>query len=110
MAVKKVTKNDIVEAIAASADIDQKDIKRVIDSFLEQVKKSLTENAVIELRGFGTFEVRVRKGRQKARNPRTGDIVSVKSHGVALFRAGQELKKAVWEITAMEADGTANDA
>ncbi|MDR2898053.1 MAG: integration host factor subunit beta [Spirochaetaceae bacterium] len=104
MAVKKVTKNDIVEAIAADADVDQKDIKRVVDSFLEQVKKSLIENAVIELRGFGTFEVRIRKGRQKARNPRTGDIVSVASHGVALFRAGQDLKKAVWEITTPSSD------
>ncbi len=110
MAVKKVTKNDIVEAISANADIDQKDIKRVVDSFLEQVKKSLAEKAVIELRGFGTFEVRIRKGRQRARNPRTGEIVSVESHGVALFRAGQELKKTVWEITTAEADGTADGA
>ena len=46
-----------------------------------------------------SFEVRIRKGREKARNPKTGDVVSVDRHGVALFRAGKELKDFVWDIT-----------
>ena len=50
-----------------------------------------------ELRGFGTFEVRVRKGKEKARNPKTGEIVSVDKHGVAVFRAGRELKEELWD-------------
>ena len=52
-----------------------------------------------ELRGFGTFEVRIRKGKEKARNPKTGEIVSVDQHGVAVFRAGRELKEELWDIS-----------
>jgi nucleoid DNA-binding protein len=42
----------------------------------------------VELRGFGTFEVKKRKGRKRARNPKTGENVAVKDHGVATFRPG----------------------
>ena len=50
------------------------------------------------MRGFGTFELRLRKGREKARNPKTGAPVSVEPHYVAAFRSGQELKNALWEL------------
>ena len=65
----------------------------------DEIRGSLVEQMVIELRGFGTFEVRIRKGRQKARNPKTGEQVSVTSHGIAAFRPGRELKQNVWNIT-----------
>ena len=58
----------------------------------------IEKDRVIELRGFGTFEIRTRKGREKARNPKTGDLVSVETHGVAIFRPGKELKDAVWNL------------
>jgi integration host factor subunit beta len=98
MAEGKVTKADIIDAIYQKKGISRKDIKTVVDSFLDEIKVSLIANQIIELRGFGTFEIRIRKGRQKARNPKTGESVSVNSHGVALFRSGKELKQDVWNI------------
>jgi integration host factor subunit beta len=98
MAEGKVTKADIIDAIYQKKGISRKDIKTVVDSFLDEIKSSLIANQIIELRGFGTFEIRIRKGRQKARNPKTGESVSVNSHGVALFRSGKELKQDVWNI------------
>jgi nucleoid DNA-binding protein len=53
---------------------------------------------VVELRGFGTFEIRTRKGREKARNPKTGEVVPVQNHGVTVFRPGKDLKKKTWEL------------
>jgi integration host factor subunit beta len=106
MAEGKVTKADIIDAIYQKKGIARKDIKTVVDSFLDEIKSSLIGNHIIELRGFGTFEIRIRKGRQKARNPKTGESVSVNSHGVALFRSGKELKQDVWGINS----NTANDA
>ena len=80
-------------------------IRRAIDNgstnpmkVIVQTKDGLKEDRVIELRGFGTFEIRTRKGREKARNPKTGDLVSVETHGVAIFRPGKELKDAVWNL------------
>lgn len=73
-------------------------IHAIVDSFFEEVKNGLINDQTIELRGFGTFEIRTRKGREKARNPKTGHMVSVQTHGVAVFRPGKEIKEKVWDI------------
>ena len=98
----KVTKTDLVESVYAESGIERKIAQKAIDSFLRQVKESLENGNVIELRGFGTFEPRLRKGREKARNPKTGEEVSVKPHYVAAFRAGQELKSSLWNLSVEE--------
>lgn len=95
---EKVTKADFIESLYEKTSVNRKDIHHVIDAFLEEVKTALVGDHVVELRGFGTFEVRTRKGRSKARNPRTGETVSVQDHGVAVFRPGKELKHLVWTI------------
>ncbi|MDR0597852.1 MAG: HU family DNA-binding protein [Treponema sp.] len=96
---RKVTKTDIVDAVYEKTGMNRKEIRTVMDLFIDEIRGSLVEQMVIELRGFGTFEVRIRKGRQKARNPKTGEQVSVTSHGIAAFRPGRELKQNVWNIT-----------
>ena len=98
MAVKKSTKNDLIDGIYKSSKLEKQDILNVVDLFLEEVKKSLESGATIEWRGFGTFEPRLRKGKSCARNPKTGETLSVKPHYVAAFRAGQELKQKLWEL------------
>ena len=97
--MSKFTKADIVNAIYnKKSGIDRKEIRDVVDLFLEEIKAALVSNAAIELRGFGTFEIKIRKGRQKARNPKTGEFFSVNSHGIAAFRAGRELRQDVWSL------------
>jgi integration host factor subunit beta len=79
--------------------MSRKEIRGVIDLFIDELKDALMRRQVIELRGFGTFEVKVRKARPKARNPRTGETITIRSHGVVSFRSGRELKQEVWTIT-----------
>jgi len=95
---QKLTKAEIIEHIFENLDINRKDIHRVIDELFEELKGALAEDKIIELRGFGTFEIRTRKGREKARNPKTGETVPVQAHGVAVFRPGKELKKIAWPL------------
>lgn len=95
---RKLTKAEIIDFIREEMDLDRDDIHRVLDSFFRNVKDALGEDKIIELRGFGTFEIRTRKGRDKARNPKTGEIVPVSTHGVAIFRPGKELKKMAWPL------------
>ncbi len=102
--LKKVTKNDLADKIYSSNKIDRDVISTVIDSFLVAVKESLEDGATIELRGFGTFEPRLRKGRSVARNPKTGETVSVEPHYVAAFRAGKELKNNLWNLKISDED------
>ncbi|MFO8063464.1 MAG: HU family DNA-binding protein [Spirochaetota bacterium] len=98
MAKEKLTKAEIVDNIAEQSDVSKKEIQRIIDSFFSQVKGALLEDRVVEFRGFGTFEIRTRKGRERARNPKTGETVSVQNHGVVVFRPGKELKDASWSL------------
>ena len=93
----KLTKAEIIEDIHASVKVSKKNIHEVLDLFFEEVKNGLLEDRVIELRGFGTFEIKLRKGRT-ARNPKTGESVSVENHGVATFRPGRELKQKAWDL------------
>jgi integration host factor subunit beta len=99
---RKVTKADIVDVVYEKTGMSRKEIRKVVDLFIDEIRDSLMKQMVIELRGFGTFEVRVRKGRPKARNPRTGELVSVTAHGSAAFRPGRELKQNVWNIAVQD--------
>jgi integration host factor subunit beta len=94
----KLTKAEIIEAIFEKTQINRKTIHSVVDQFFDEVKLALMEDRIVELRGFGTFEIRTRKGREKARNPKTGEVVPVQNHGVTVFRPGKDLKKKTWEL------------
>ena len=75
-----------------------------MDAFLESLAEELLEGNTIELRGFGTFEPRLRKGRENARNPKTGESLSSAPHYVVAFRSGRELKKSLLELPVIEID------
>jgi len=98
MAAKKYTKADIIDALYEKMDMTRAEIKGVVDLFIDEMKDALVRRKVIELRGFGTFEVKVRKARHRARNPRTGESISISAHGAVAFRSGRELKQAVWAV------------
>lgn len=86
-----LTKAEIVEEVNEKLSLTKKDIARVIDLFFEIVKDGLKDGKHIELRGFGTFEVKTREERE-ARNPKTGESVVVPKRRVPYFRPGKELK------------------
>jgi len=86
-----VTKKDIVEEIAMRTGLTQVDTKIVVECFLDAIAKSLIEGNNIEIRGFGRFKVKEKKGRM-ARNPRTGEPVEVKPGIKPTFEPSKELK------------------
>lgn len=94
---KKLTKAEIVENIFQKLNTKKILIIRTVDLVFEELKKALIQDKIIELRGFGTFEIKTRKGKL-ARNPKTGAKVKVENHGVVIFRAGRDLKKDVWNL------------
>jgi integration host factor subunit beta len=96
--VEKFTKADIIDSVYEKTGMSRREIRTIIDLFIDEIKDALINRMIIELRGFGTFEVKIRKGRQKARNPKTGEPTSSPSHGIAAFRPGRELKQDVWNL------------
>jgi len=77
-------------------EVSLKIISSVLDTLFTVMRDSITEGKHIELRGFGTFETKIREAK-KAINPRTKEVVNVKRHAVPIFRPGKELKSMVKE-------------
>ena len=91
-----MTKADIVDIIASATGLTKVETEAVVDGFISTVINSLKEGKNIEIRGFGSFKAKKRKGRI-ARNPRTGEQVIVDEHFVPLFKVSKDLKHAVDE-------------
>lgn len=89
-----MTKADIVDIIASATGLTKVETEAVVDGFISTVINALKEGKNIEIRGFGSFKVKKRKGRI-ARNPRTGEQVVVNEHYVPLFKVSKDLKHAV---------------
>jgi integration host factor subunit beta len=109
MTGKNITKAEIIDAVYEKTGINRKDIKTAVDLALEEIRDSLAKGLMIELRGFGTFELRIRKGRKKARNPKTGEAAPSASHGIVAFRAGKELRQLVWNLPSEETKKSLHD-
>ena len=91
-----MTKADIVDVIASGTGLTKVETEAVVDGFIQTVIASLRDGKNIEIRGFGSFKVKKRKGRI-ARNPRTGDQVQVDEHYVPIFKVSKDLKVLVNE-------------
>ncbi|MGO9480647.1 MAG: HU family DNA-binding protein, partial [Candidatus Kryptoniota bacterium] len=68
----------------------------VVEGFLASVRNALSEGKTIEIRGFGSFKIRQRKGRM-ARNPKTGQAYPVKEQFVPYFKVSKEFRAFVDE-------------
>jgi len=97
MSETKLTKAEVIDNIFPKVKVSKRNIHKIVNLFFQELKEGMLQNRIIELRGFGTFEIRDRKGR-KARNPKTGASVIVKDHGVVSFRPGKELKEKAWSL------------
>ena len=91
-----MTKADIVDVIASGTGLTKVETEAVVDGFIQTVISSLRDGKNIEIRGFGSFKVKKRKGRV-ARNPRTGEQVQVDEHYVPIFKVSKDLKAIVNE-------------
>ena len=65
---------------------------------MEEIQTGIATDRLVELNGFGTFLLKSRKGRSKARNSKTGETFTVGNHGAAIFRPEKELKEKVWGL------------
>lgn len=92
----KKTKADIVRAVCHDTGFSARDVSKVVSRAFDAIADALSQGDSVELRGFGVFEVRRRKGRRSALNPRTGNVFAVEDHDYAAFRAGKDLKNRIW--------------
>jgi len=86
-----MTKADLVKEVSNNTGILRKDVAIVVDSFLESIKDSMRKGSHIEIRGFGTFKLKVRKPRI-GRNPKTDEKIPVPERVVPTFKFSREFK------------------
>ncbi|AMX02733.1 HU family DNA-binding protein [Microbulbifer thermotolerans] len=89
-----MNKSELIEAIAASADIPKAAAGRALDAMVESITDALKKGDQVALVGFGTFSVKERAART-GRNPRTGDPIPIAAAKIPSFKAGKALKDAV---------------
>ena len=89
-----MTKKDIVMKVSNDTNVAQIDVKKVVQKTLDAIVESLERGETVELRNFGVFKVKSRRGRI-GRNPRTGQEVQVPEKKVVVFKPGLILKHKV---------------
>jgi len=89
-----VNKSELIDAVAAAADLPKASASRALDAVVASITKSLKKGDEVTLVGFGTFTVRKRAART-GRNPQTGETIKIKAAKVPAFKAGKALKDAV---------------
>ncbi|KJZ09726.1 MULTISPECIES: nucleoid-associated protein HU-beta [Halomonas] len=89
-----MNKSELIDAIAASADIPKAAASRALDAMVESVTESLKQGDSVSLVGFGTFSVKERAART-GRNPQTGQPIEISAAKVPSFKAGKALKDSV---------------
>ena len=89
-----MNQTELIDQIAASAEISKAAAGRALDATVDAVKAALKSGDSVSLIGFGTFSVGERAART-GRNPRTGKALKIKAAKVPKFRPGKGLKDAV---------------
>ena len=89
-----MNKGGLIGKVASETECTKAEAKRVIECILKNVTDCLAKGDAVGLVGFGTFGIRKRAARV-ARNPLTGEKVSVPAKSVPFFKAGKELKEKV---------------
>jgi len=89
-----VNKSQLIDKIAADAELSKAAAGRALDSFISTVTEALKSDDQVALVGFGTFTVRERSART-GRNPQTGQTIQISAAKVPAFKAGKALKDAV---------------
>ena len=90
-----MNKSDLIEAIGKKLqNLAARDVEIIVNTIFDGMTGALVKGDRIEIRGFGSFEVRVRKPRT-GRNPKSGASVEVGARRVPFFKAGRELREMV---------------
>jgi integration host factor subunit beta len=86
-----MTKADLVNEVSRAVSASRKDAEAIVETIFNGIVESLRADDKIEIRGFGSFRTRRRRGRM-GRNPKTGAKVEVPPKRIPFFKPSKELK------------------
>ena len=80
-----MTKADIVSEIAKSTGVEKVQVQAIVEAFMESIKRSLTNNNNVYLRGFGSFIVK-KRAKKVARNISKNTTITIPEHNIPAFK------------------------
>ncbi len=90
-----MTKSQLVERVASrTRDVSKRNIETVVDTIFGSMTEALVRGERIEIRGFGSFRVRVLKAREGF-NPKTREQIQIPARRKPLFRVAKELRERI---------------
>ena len=89
-----MNKTEFVTYIAEQNDMTKADAKEALDAVTSSIISALESGEEVSLTGFGKFSVSMR-GERTARNPKTGEAMTVPAHKAPKFSFGKNVKEAV---------------
>ena len=89
-----MNKAELVDAVAAAANLSKADAGRAVDAVVNSITAALKKGQQVSVVGFGTFGVKHRAARS-GRNPRMGETIQIAASNVPGFKAGKALKDSV---------------
>ena len=84
-----MTKQDLINEISKKTGIEKLTVQKTVESFMETVKDSMSNNKNIYLRGFGTFLVK-KRAKKTARNISKNTTMIIPEHFVPTFKPSKE--------------------
>jgi integration host factor subunit beta len=91
----RMTKSDLVQTLSEKiSTLTKKECEVIVDTVFQNMRAALHRGEKIEIRGFGSFTVRVRRAKE-GRNPKTGEKVSIPEKRIPFFKVGKELRELV---------------
>ena len=90
-----MTKSDLVQMLSEKlGTLTKKECEVIVDTVFHNMRDALQRGEKIEIRGFGSFTVRVRRAKE-GRNPKTGEKVFIPEKRIPFFKVGKELREMV---------------
>src|SRR5580658_1171547 len=104
-----LTKADLIEEVLRITELPRKESETIVETIFESIIESIQKGDKIEIRGFGSFRTRQRRGRT-GRNPKTGEKVEVPPKKIPFFKPSKELKDFVNSSEAAASAGATTSA
>jgi integration host factor subunit beta len=89
-----LTKADLIAEVERATALKRSDSETIVETIFDSIIGALQKGGRIEIRGFGSFRTRDRRGRI-GRNPKTGAKVDVPAKKIPFFKPSKELKEFV---------------
>jgi integration host factor subunit beta len=86
-----LTKADLIEEVLKVTELPRKESETIVETIFDSIILAIQKGEKIEIRGFGSFRTRQRRGRV-GRNPKTGEKVEVPAKRIPFFKPSKELK------------------